>query len=122
MEHPFKFKIRALKAMGCYPLKVNLPSLITFQEMNNVVHQELNTLQNLGIPITIQEVILCFNGDHKKIDFNISSGVKANMEELKAPPNKNFKETLETILARYHNDMKHMRCLDYFYHRSRLWF
>jgi len=108
--------------MGCYPLKVNLPSLITFQEMNNVVHQELNTLQNLGISMTIQEVILCFNGDHKKIDFNISSGVKANMEELEAPPNKNFKETLKTILARYHHDMKHMRCLDYFYRRSRLWF
>jgi hypothetical protein len=24
-EHPLKFKIRALKAMGCYPLKVNIP-------------------------------------------------------------------------------------------------
>jgi len=75
--------------------------------------------------MTIQEVIPYFNGDHKKIDFNISSGVKANMEELEAPPNKNFKETmgfLKTILARYHHDMKHMRCLDYFYRRSRLWF
>jgi len=44
----------SLKAIGCYPLKDNLTSLITFQEMNNVVHQELNTLQNLGIPMTIQ--------------------------------------------------------------------
>jgi hypothetical protein len=54
---------------------------------------------------------MCFNGDHKKIDFNISSGVKDIMEELEASPNKNFKETLgflKTILARYHHDMKHM--------------
>jgi len=61
--------------------------------------------------MTIQEVILCFNGDHNKIDFNISSGVKDIMEELEASPNKNFKETLgflKAILARYHHDMKHM--------------
>jgi len=72
----------SLKAIGCYPLKDNLPSLITFQEMNNVVHQELNTLQNLGTPMTILDVIMCFNGDHNKIYFNISSRVQANMEEL----------------------------------------
>jgi len=75
--------------------------------------------------MTILDVILCFNGDHNKIDFNISNGVQANMEELEVPTNKNFEETLgflKTILARYHYDMKHMRCLDYFYHRSRLWF
>jgi hypothetical protein len=33
---------------------------------------------------------MCFNGAHNKIDFNISSGVKANMEELEASPNKNL--------------------------------
>jgi len=93
--------------------------------MNNVVHQELNTLQSMGIPMTIQEVILCFNGDQKKIDFKISSRVKATIIELQAPTNKNFKETsgfLKIILARYHHDMKHMSCLDYFDRRSRLWF
>jgi hypothetical protein len=37
-KHPLEFKIIALKVMGCYLLKVNLPSLIIFQEMNNVVH------------------------------------------------------------------------------------
>jgi len=89
-EHPLEFKIIALKAMSCYPLKVNLPSLIIFQEMNNVVHQELNTLQNLEILITIQEVILCFNGDKKNIDFNISNGVKASITKLEVPTNKSF--------------------------------
>jgi hypothetical protein len=69
--------------MSCYPLKVNLPSLITFQEMNNVVHDEQNTLQDLEIPMTLLEVILCLNGDQKKIDFNISSGDKANMTEFR---------------------------------------
>ncbi|KAJ6936909.1 hypothetical protein NC652_011561 [Populus alba x Populus x berolinensis] len=116
-EHPLEFKIRALEAMGCYPLKVNLPSLVTFQEMNNVVHQELNTLQNLGILMTIKEVIMCFNGDQKKIDFNISSGVKASIIELEAPANKNFQETLgflKTILARYHHEVKHMAVLAIF--------
>jgi hypothetical protein len=61
----------------------------------------------------------------QKLRSNICSGVKANMEELEASPNKNFKETLgflKTILARYHYDMKHIGCLDYFYRRSRLWF
>jgi len=91
-EHPLEFKMRALKAMSCYPLKANLPSLITFQEMNNVVHQEIITLQNLETPMTIQEVIPCFNGDQKKIDFNISSGVTANMEELEEPITKTFKK------------------------------
>jgi hypothetical protein len=33
-EHSLKFKIRVLKAMGCYPLEVNLLSLITFKEIN----------------------------------------------------------------------------------------
>ena len=59
----------------------------------------------------ILDVIMCFNDAHNKIDFYISSGVKANIEELEASPNKNFKETLgflKTILARYHHDMKHM--------------
>jgi hypothetical protein len=124
-EHPLEFKIKALKTMGYYPLKVKFPSLITFKEMNNVVHQELNTLQHLRIPMTIQEVIMCFNGDQNKIDFNISSRIKANMEELKALTNKNFQETLgflKTILARYHHDMKHMGCLGYVCRRSRLWF
>jgi len=37
-EHPLEFKIKALKTMGYYPLKVKFPSLITFKEMNNVVH------------------------------------------------------------------------------------
>jgi hypothetical protein len=69
--------------MSCYPLKVKLPSLITFQEMNNVVHDEQNTLQDLEIPMTLLEVILCLNGDQKKIDFNISSGDKANMTEFR---------------------------------------
>ena len=85
--------------------------------MNNVVHQELNTLQNSGIPMTIQEVILCFNGDQKKIDFNISSGVKASMMELEALANKNFQETLgflKTIPAMYHHEVKHMVVLDLF--------
>jgi hypothetical protein len=116
-EHTLEFKIRALKAIGCYPTKVNLPSLITFQEMNNIVHQELITLQNLEIPMTIQEVIMCFNGDHKKIDFNISSRVIANMEELEAPTNKDFQETLsflKTILVRYHHEVKHMVVLAIF--------
>jgi hypothetical protein len=109
-EHPPKFKIRALKAIGCYPLKANLPSLITFQEMNNVVHKELNTLQDLGIPMILLEVILCFNGDQKKIDFIISNGVKANVTEFEAPTNTKFEETvgfLKTILASYHHEVKH---------------
>jgi len=79
--------------------------------MNNIFHQKLISLQNLKIPITIQKVILCFNGDQKKITFNIFSGVKANMTELEAPTNKNFQETLgflKTILARYHHETKHM--------------
>jgi hypothetical protein len=85
--------------------------------MNNVVHQEIITLQNLEIPMTIQEVILCFNVDQKKIDFNISSGVTANMEELEVPTNKDFQETLgflKTILAMYHHEVKHMVVLAIF--------
>jgi hypothetical protein len=116
-ENPLQFKIRALKAMGCYPVKVNLPILITLQEKNNVVHQELNTLQDLIIPMTLLEVILCFNCDQKKIDLNISSGVKTNMTKLEAPPNKNFEETLgflKTIHASYHHEVKHLVVLAIF--------
>jgi hypothetical protein len=67
--------------------------------------------------MTILDVILCFNDDHNKIDFNISNRVQANMEELEVPTNKNFEETLgflKTILARYHHDMKHMDVLTIF--------
>ncbi|KAJ7001249.1 hypothetical protein NC653_011626 [Populus alba x Populus x berolinensis] len=63
---------------------------------------------------------MCFNGDQKKIDFNISSGVKASMMELEASANKNFQETLgflKIILARYHHEhheVKHMAVLAIF--------
>jgi len=115
-EHPLHFKIRALEAMGCYPVRVNLPSLITFQEMNNVVHEEQNTLQDLGIPMTVIEVILCFNGDKKKINFNISSGVKTNMTELEAPTNKYFQtlSLLKTIVPSYHHEVKNLVILAIF--------
>ena len=56
------------------------------------------------------EVILCFNGDQKKIDFIISNGVKANVTEFEAPTNTKFEETvgfLKTILASYHHEVKH---------------
>jgi hypothetical protein len=59
--------------------------------------------------MTLLEVILCFNGDQKKIDFNISSGVKANVTELEAPTNKYFEETLgflKIIVASYHHEVK----------------
>jgi hypothetical protein len=54
---------------------------------------------------------MCFNGDKKKIYFNISNGVKANITKLEVPTNKSFQETLgflKTILARYHHEVKHM--------------
>jgi hypothetical protein len=118
--------------MGCYPLKVNLPILITLQEKNNVVHEELNTLQDFGIPITLLEVILCFNGDQKKIDFNISSVVKANVTEFEALTNKNIEETLgflKTTLASYHHEVKHLVVLvifivvvDYGFKQEELYF
>jgi hypothetical protein len=51
IQYPIEFNIRDLKIMGCYPLKINLPSLVTFQEMN--IHQELISLQNLEIWLLI---------------------------------------------------------------------
>jgi hypothetical protein len=42
--------------------------------------------------MTILEVILCFNGDKKKIDFNISVELKPIYKNLKRQLTKTFKK------------------------------